>query len=608
MSSPVKQLPRWSDCRRCSRWQHREGVVAPKWPGSCSVLLLDEHMPVDCQILGELPPRLLRARTLLVSELGMSEKEVALDALCACGVAPDPTPDEVAACAARLSQRAPSQLKLVGFVRERALSLARQAGLVRNDQWHPHGSYERAPTVLVEDLDRLPQVVAQYLGRTPPPPKKTAVACTSALLRALPQHDRYRILRPTDGEWKTHRGPLTTGLVRQHLKGRLWVGPDSPTEHWNYVVLDVDVHGALQRSKFTSTLGKLKSHFRNACFVQSSSSGGVHVYLRLPPGVKYGRAVLRVRAYLNLKGLRWVAHDKLIAEAVEVPRQPPRLPFGAGSFLLNSTDDIGEQCREFINYITTAPTTYYERIVEEVDGKVHWGASRRFTPAVGRRLRELAEAQYGGEAAPVLEPGDPWNSVVHNLSEAERTIATRGVVAYGTRFADTKRLVDALTDLVPEGAAVTLMGYWLNNRNHASKDIASRPQLTYRETMDLVRRAYKYGLPERAWRGRGISYDVIQAYFAHPRVHQFRVSSVLKTAFYIAKKFYVVGVSERSVTALEFERFTGKNTAREVRAILTRGNTWLVQCSSPVPGQKATGYRLIKYWPLRPGERVLHQP
>ena len=118
-----------------------------------------------------------------------------------------------------------------------------------------------------------------------------------------------------------------------HFSGELTLGSFDIHEQ-SVLVLDIDKHKDLQRVHFEQTLKDVSRLFEQGLFVQSSSSGGMHVYLFLTETVPYKELVALARLFLQRKGLGIVPAGRLMYERVEVPHLGLRLPFGLGSYPL----------------------------------------------------------------------------------------------------------------------------------------------------------------------------------------------------------------------------------------------------------------------------------
>lgn len=608
-------LSAWQDCHRCQRCGQREAVVAQRWPRGVRVVLLDTSMPVETQLFGALPPRLLDRARELAERLGLAGDEVVADALVACGAAESATPDEVAACAARFleHQRGGSRPDLMVFLGRHTYALARRAGLIDAAGWSPLGWNGRVPVLLADgNVDDLVAAVANALRLQPaasPLPRSPLMRTMARpLLEVLGPHARHRI--DAGSGWTTRGRPLRQADVERHLMAELAVGADSPDTTWPYVVLDLDRHDCVQAERFETTLKSVRRLFPQAFYVRSSASGGVHVYLKLPPKVRYLEAVKFMRVFLNVKGVRWYEANSVMTEVVEVPPEPPRLPFGPGSYALDIALPLEAQVMAFIGFVTSGSTRDYEGACRQVWQRVSSGTDRRFTPAVGRRLRALEGMPLTPATPPRLDPADPWSGLILRLSEELHEVGALGVPAYGTRTEYTRRLINELPQFIDESEAIEFVEHWLYLRRHKSKDWAGSGEAVARKTLEMVHDRYGRGLPLRAWRH---IHPLVLAGHAHViRSQRARVAiardQLVATAFSVATKFFLDAAGERAISRFELEKFCRSDSAGTVRRMLEHGR-WLLPTRPPVRRQRASMYRLaVGLWPARPGEPVIHRP
>ncbi|WP_437972252.1 hypothetical protein WMF04_24455 [Sorangium sp. So ce260] len=592
-------------------------------------------------------PKILRLVEALRDGLGLGPEECVADHLLACGLGRRVTADQVAACSTRFVEQEKSRgarPEVVVVVGREAQALVLESGLINMNAsqwvWAPIGTGRSCSAVPIDDPAQILAEVGAALGtsiRNPRRLRRTRLATRAAeLLSVLGKHDGHRTKRGESADWRTLRHPISALLLQEHLKGRLWVAPHNTSREWPYIVLDVDRHNAVQEQAFDATLRKLKRHFPNSLFIRSSSSGGVHVYVRLPKGTYYRTAARWMRAYLTLRDIRWKkitgADSKVIqAELVEVPPQPPRLPFGAGSSILGSNMPLAQQLDKFLGFITSKTPRDYTRAKhhalrmlrrEGIELKGRW------TPARRRRLdawilrKELDLTDRSVTAK--LPAGDPWLAVeLNDLPQHLRHVAFTGIPAYGTRVRWTHALVEALLDRVPEHQVRALMAHWLKNRTHASEDMESDLDYVVQETGAIITGAYRRirGVPERFWTEiEDVLRRLWRALHRPPSSllpplhlqqvrdpHRFDFDDLRKTAFFIARAFYAEGQQERAIFAGEFERFTGSNTAHDVQELLTKGGSWLYYVAPSAAGIVARKFRIL-LWPRRRGEPSLFVP
>ena len=387
---------------------------------------------------------------------------------------------------------------------------------------------------------------------------------------------------------------------------------------WRFVVVDVDLHNALQGCHFDNAIAKLRQAFPNSQFVQSSSSGGVHVYVPLPRGIGYEEGALWLRAFVELNDLRFVeasaAGRTLRAQLVEVPRNPPRLPFGVGSHLLGDTRPLADQAQDFMIEIRGAASTDFDRARGSIEE--HLGLTGVDARPAARRLDAFLLAR---ETATMvqrnLDPNDPWMAVLDRLPHSSRRriqrVVAGGVPAYGTRTRWTISLIAAIADHVSPAEAESLMLYWLRDpgRKHVSQEVEFDREPAEEQTVELVRDAYEHihGVPERFWNDIGSA--VRSRYRKAGSTLPFTQDDAIATAFQIARRFYSVGKRTRPVGAWEFGMFCGKNGAHAMQDLLTRGPDWLRWKAPAVQGREGRRFELVQHlWPMRPREPVRFAP
>lgn len=643
----MRSLPLWNDCTRCSRHEHRVAVFAPAWPPSARVVVIGLAASRAAQGAQGHDPKLLRLVEVLRDDLGLGPEECVADHLLACGLGRRVTADQVAACGARFveqEKRWGARPEVVVVVGREAQALVLESGLVNMKTspraWAPIGSGRSCPVVAGEDPARILAEVGAVLGipiRKPGRlPRSRLAARAPELIGILGKHDGHRTKRGASADWRTLRHPISAALLQEHLKGRLWVAPHGTAGAWPYVVLDVDRHNAVQEQAFDATLQKLKRHFPSSLFIQSSSSGGVHVYVRLPKGTYYRTAARWMRAYLTVRGLRWAKirgpNGKFIqAELVEVPPQPPRLPFGMGSSIMGSNKPLTQQLDESLGFITSKAPRDYTRAKNHAVTKLRGEGLEfegRWTPARRRRLDAWITHEELGltdRTAPAKLPaGDPWlAATLNDLPQHLRHVALTGISAYGTRVRWTHALVEALIDRVPEDEVRALMAHWLRSRAHASEDVTADLDSVFQETAAIITGIYRRtrGVPERFWKAieealrrfwralhRPPSPLLPPLHLQRVRApHRFTFDDLRRTAFFIARDFYAEGHQERAIFAEEFERFTGSNTAHDVQELFTKGASWLYYMAPAAPGVVARRFKIL-FWPRRRGEPSLFIP
>jgi hypothetical protein len=339
----------------------------------------------------------------------------------------------------------------------------------------------------------------------------------------------------------------------------------------------------------------------------------------LPDGASYEQGALVISTYLALKQLRWLDEGRVRTERIEVPEQPVRLPFGAGSFIPGSKAALDKQLASFIRAVRRARSGDYENAERSVNARLRvrgaWSAERR-----EKLRRTLLQEEVGHVRSVKLPATDPWVAILPKLSTGLSQVAASGIPAFGTRTRWTLALVKALSELVGPEEARSLMLHWLSARSHASEDISTHFDVAQRHTLRIVTARYKNaGVPKRAWRiatraldtffsSRREKDDWWWSYAKHLRHPDLITTKVRPTAFFILKKFYEKGVSTRYINWREFAAFVGKNKARDVERVLA-SRSWLLYVAPYVREKHSRVYALAwNLWPPRPGEERLYTP
>lgn len=636
-------LPGWDGCERCPRHAHRLGVLAPTWSVRPRILVLTLRATRASQAVGDLDPRVEAFARELEGALQLERGDVATDVLLACGLGHEVSVDDVAACSARLveNQRKWGSPELVLLVGPHTAAVARGAGLLTADpsgggeRWAPVGvsscPIERHDQAVVTNdlLDRL----AHALGVTRTArPRRRRVAVLAPLLKgALGEAEGCATRGLVDSHWvRRKRTPLTEDMIAGHLRRSRFVAPFRPKGPWPFVVIDIDRHDALQAAHFDETIARVKSLFPRSLWIRSSESGGFHVYVRLPPDTTYADAASWLEYYFAWKKLLFIEKvvkrpggrtTRLRSARLEVPSQPVRLPFGAGSGIDGSTASLKARVDAFCRFVTSAPFDEFERARAEVAAankkKVFGGPAKR------RRLAREVERAMVADLAPVkLESTDPWASVLADLDAPLRVVATRGVPALGTRTRWTERLVDTLFSLKPPDEVERLMLSWLYEREHASEDIEVDLMAVEQAIVAAVaeRKRKVVGVPERVW--TAVEAEVLAAVrrrsntigrrpvnapviYQRPKLEQ----EARRAAFFVCLEFFSKRRHEVRLSADRFfARFVPKDDVAELKEILLEG-TWLKSRGWYIAGKQSTTFWIAaNLWPLIPGEPVRWVP
>ena len=655
----------WSDCERCPRHGHRLGVVARDWGRRPRVLVLELRAHRMTQGLVASSPRAEAFAFELAHEVGLASDDVVVDVLLACGLGHEAAADHVAACSARFVENTQKygRPEVVVVVGAHARAAVEGAGLTSGQHWAPVG-ITRSPALyaptwavagpLVRDIKQLLFLRAPRGRRTP--------AQNLPLARRL-----IDVLGPAEGSaskgraaenWtRRKKSPLTAELVDGHLRGKRFAAPFRPYDPWPFVVVDADRHDALQEAHFADTFKKLERHFPRSLFIESSTSGGLHVYVKLPPNVQYHEGATWLEAYFALHKL--LILEKNVVRAgrpaavlrsarLEVPRQPVRLPFGRGSHVATTKGHPGShpgdtattKVNTFIDWLKTSPTTDFAHaqkfVAMQLKITTAWSVEKK--KLLERRIEE---AHVAGRKPVQLTTDDPWSNVVPKFratDRALRVIATAGVPAMGTRTRWTERLVDELFDLVSPDQVEALMIHWLEARDHNSEDIeVDLPgvEAALRNKIEAKTKSVQ-GVPVRVWvavqkyieRGWSILSTsrkpgwALASYQARwylsddaQRELRNRESDVCTTAFYILRRFFdqrvprTEGVNgERPIARREFSAFMPNEMRAAVKEFFLLSG-WLKISGEYEKGKAARKYQLAdELWPMLPGEDVVFVP
>lgn len=659
-------LAGWADCERCPRHQHRLGVVAEDWGHTPTVLVVGLRAHRLSQGLVAHSPRAEAFAWELAQMLQLEPKEVVVDTLLACGLGNEVAADHVAACSARFVENATKYgaPRVVIVVGPYAQTAVLDAGMIDGKNWAPVGALAcpaiGAPSwsvtrTLVGDVEEL--LLRMPAQRRWP---KEDLAVAQRLVGALGAADGSASKELDATTWKRRKtSPLTPERVAQHLRGIRYWSPFRPRGPWPFVVIDADRHDALQELHFTNTLRTLRQLLPTSFFVESSTTGGVHVYVKLPPDTSYEEAAIWFEAFFASKNA--LTLEKKVARAskrpavlrstrLEVPRHPVRLPFGHGSRIIGPkkqktgrthAERVRIMVAEFIDWLAKAPTTDYDRAKSVVQKQYKrtgaWNIEKK------KFLEQKVEAVHVAGLKPAeLEKDDPWNAVVPELEDNTlRVLATRGVPAMGLRSRCTTRLVDALFDIVPPDHVEDLMVHWLRSREHNSEDIETdlvSVEAALKRTIEEKKKTVR-GVPVRVWeaveQGLGSAWAILRTanrpgWMLPARTLRLlgpllvpgtiddlrkRHARLRKTAFFVLRGFFDRRTpktdgsdGERPIPRREFSRFLPNELRAAVKEFFLLAG-WLRLSGDYEKGKSARKFKLAEgLWPMMPGEPVLFVP
>ncbi len=633
-------LQGWSSCTRCRRATNRFGVYAPRWSRTTRVVVMAEAAGTDVQAAQASSPLVEDLIRLIRARVGLDDDEVIGDVLVSCGVGP-PGPDSIAACSTRFMEHdnAGARPELVVFVGRRVAALAARAGLLRNGAWDPCGASRPTPHVILDPASPAGGLkkITTAMGTARLEPSLAELSPNILhvqardLLDVLGKHEGHGIRERHSREWKrTRNGPLTEELVRNHLLGAHWVAPFATSGPWPYAVLDLDRHDALQALYFDEVLAEVMRQFPNSFMVKSSDSGGAHVYVRLPPDTRYYTAARLLRVFVTGVGLRWKtvsghAGQKIVTEMVEVPNDPPRLPFGLGSSLFDENVDLVTALSSFIDFCRSSDFEDYENAERRAPSMLDFVPEGPASSLAHFRWFHSKELEAAGVGESPLEPSDPWSAILHFLEPPLRVVATSGIPSFGTRHRWTYDLVKWLADFVPRPEVERLIKTWLRDRTHVSRDINSDLSAVERQTSDIIEEHYRHlrGVPQRIWNEieRRVEDQHKQAMFLtrqrlprRPRQPgdpaALRTDFLKVTAFFVTRKFFSEGSRTTTIHERDFTRFGMTKHAGDIEKILTSGSVpWLTMTRRHVEGVAARTFELAyDLWPAYPHDEFLFVP
>jgi hypothetical protein len=612
-------------------------VFSPTWPRSAIVVVLHATASLAEQVAGTLDAEHVRVLERVRQAFGFTDEECIGDTLVACGLG-EAQPDDAASCSHRFveHERRGAMPAVVVLLGDEAARLATAAGLGGAGAWTVLGASPQPRLEMAATVDDVVECVGRALGRVPIAPtepaagREEAAHLARALMICLGDAAGHRQWGPKHDHWKSFpRQKLRVQHVRRHLSGELLAGVLHPRGPWPFVVIDLDRHSAVQELHFDRTLRAVQDLFPHALTVESSASRGAHVYVPLPPDASYEDGALWLAAFLELRGLRFrtdtgdqperprrgqlvATSRELRTQLVEVPSQPPRLPFGRGSHIWGDVRPLTAQITTFATFVSVRDASDF---IAARDAVVK---ARAFSArSVSRARRHLENYLVQAEAGTLrltaaASATDPWGAILPRLPAPLRGVALSGTPAYGTRTRWTIRLIRALTEVVGEKQAEALMLEWVRSRHHVSRGVELDPVEVERQTRELVEETYAafHGVPERFWvrietlvrhgyrDAQNATWREKYRKFTGPPA--FAEDDAVATAFCIARRFYNRRQIELTVSHRWFGRIAGKNHARQMQVLLTAGPRWLVWCAPAVTGVQSRRFALLPdFWPPR---------
>ncbi len=628
----------WSNCQRCERAEYRWGIFAPATTRP-KVLVLTAGASRASQCIGKpdpLPALIARGIAFLYR---LRPADIHVDTLLACGASGDAHAHDAAACAQRIEDQAVLgawPVVLVVLVGERAARLARYAGLLTTSGFRLAGQ-PRPFVVVHEPWEVGVDAPWSALGtrRRLPESLQLYPSAEGVLLDVVAGRCDGHAWRPIGGEWRRSYERPSAELVAAHVGGYGWLSPYRPVGAWPYVVIDVDLHNAIQYARYDSVLRKLDKLFKTSLVFQSSPTGGAHIYVRLPPDTTYAAGAVWLTEFLLVHGLLFegtapgpsaTVRGNVATRLVDVPLHPPRLPFGIGSWLRGFPDPV-KAVERFKRWLAAQDFGDFEGARSAVEakrkGRVRWTARARWARTYVHDL-ELEALGSPGRKKP-LAAGDPWLPYLPRLAPSVAVLATNGCLAFGTRTGTMMRLAEALAEMVEPATARELLRYWVEEREHRSEDIHVAKEDVLAFADHLIDECFAgRGIPVRTWALAEAAvkklYIAIGAGRAAPMA--LTEEECRRAAFHVLRLFYearhgcIVITAEQFGLALKRDDIGGlpvrrPNQARveSVRKAMKR--LLLTQTREPnYTSGKAGEYELgAPYWPPPPnGEPLLYQP
>ncbi len=475
---------RGEHCSACPRHVENEGhpfvQLGRKRP---LVLILASLAGRFERRLGQPPAGAASARNWLGETYDISPDSIAIDVLVACGNGP-PRGVDAAVCRGASAGARPT---VVLFTDRVAATLALEAGLIRNGHFFFGDRREGIPYAIYETDGRASRAPLR-LHELPLPMRRSAELPIDVLLDQLfGIYGRMGGLFERGGSrWTAKAAPTPApqrAELRRHLKHETIVAPRDVVGAAKTYVIDVDAHSAIQRAALPDTLAALRAAYPDGLALQSSRSGGIHYFVRLPPGTSY-RAAAEIFAYdLARRNLIIRQSEGRSFRACEVKETPPRFPFGPGSFVVGSNgDDLGASV--FLDWLASQKTDALRTARTSVPKALRTerlnrpgAAELSITEETGAwaepNWREVKHAiqkgTFGGFPSPrnVLRE---WADVP-SLTGIVRVLAG-GVPAFGLRWEATTILIEHLSiHGVPRAECERLMNVWLDKAAHSSEEI-----------------------------------------------------------------------------------------------------------------------------------------
>jgi hypothetical protein len=269
-------------------------------------------------------------------------------------------------------------------------------------------------------------------------------------------------------------GFVSESLLRGHLAGKLILGYPGRT-YTKFCAVDIDRHNGESDSIIYAQAERIIVLFPEATpvVVQSSVSGGLHIYFFLPQASWSNRAHEFVSGILDAEGIQ--------AEVYPMGTRNFRLPFGAGSFLLDPED--------FTPLHSTNIESFKAFLWAIEHGKIEpleIPEQFRATLTPKRKPQKLRTIDLSGSTSPFMQDID--------------TLLLDGLQRPGTlkclspdESQDRNKQMWLLTwyqkviERKSDAETVGLLNWWVQTKNNGlSKDWNSDPQEVYKETERIV--------------------------------------------------------------------------------------------------------------------------
>ena len=275
------------------------------------------------------------------------------------------------------------------------------------------------------------------------------------------------------GNWYMEKKPITRKDVENHLNERYWVGVRR--KNTPYFILDIDVHSEEAAATRNSRVEKVISCFdEKPLMIQSSSSGGVHMYYFLDKSYSVEKVQEVVKRVLGTNGVD-LAYGKI--ELYPSYKTPVRLPLGKDSFLLNNNlETLGiekkEATRRILEYRLETKNLFS---LDKLDIDTRYIVPRK-------------------NSTVVLDNNLLYSNNVYTYLPDTQSLWENGLTESGTRNKAVMLLVDDCFKAgMSEDNAYTRIANWLAEKhNGESKEWLKNPEAVLLKLKNTIRLRYEF--------------------------------------------------------------------------------------------------------------------